>query len=265
MTQPFEIHPDPPGGAARAFLSTDLPWNIFALADLAPPYAEHARLTVALDADERIVASCLIYDFPGDRSLVTFGSAEGIRTILGSVELPDETNLVARERDLPVVTEFFEPIGEFRTIQRMSLTRGDFTPGAISPSFTTGLIGAGEYAEVDLLYERWGGITTGLFPDGQVFGARDAEGRLCAVAVAMACNGIEGIGTVGAVFTHPDRRGRGLGKAVTATACQHWFDLGRNEIYLNVQSENAPARSAYRALGFKDRLTYRVLPGRRRS
>lgn len=253
---------DVPIARSRAFLSADLPWNIFVLADLAPPYAGHARLPVALDGDRQIVASCLILDYPGDRSLVPFGSAEGIRAIMASVELPDETYLVARERDWPVVNEFFESVGGFRTMQRMSLTRDRFTAAPLDPAFTVRQIGAGEYAEVDALYEGWGGMTTSLFPDGQVFGASDSEGRFCAVATA--CNWLDGIGTIGGVFTHPDRRGRGLGKAVTASACQFWFELGRDEIYLNVQSENAPARSVYRALDFDDRLTYRVLPARQR-
>lgn len=265
MSEPFEIRAVVPIDRTRAFLSTDVAWNCFVLADLAPPYGEHARLPVALARDGQIVASCLLYDYPGDRSLVPFGSAEGIRAILASVELPDQTFVVAREPDWPVVSEFFEPIGEFRTMHRMRLKQKQFAPAVLDSTFMMQRVEIGQYDDINSLYESWSGITTDLFPHGQVFGVRDAVGQLGAVAVATASDGLDRIGTIGGVFTHPELRGRGLGKAITTRACQHWFDLGRDEIYLNVNAENLAARSAYRALGFTDRLQYRALPARRRS
>lgn len=265
MIGSLQVCSDIPVEQARAFLRTDIPWNCFTLADLAPPYSEHARLPVAFGSDGQIVASCLLYDCPGDRSLVPFGSGDGIRAILAAVELPEQTFAVTRERYWPVVSEFFEPIGELRTMRRMSLTRDQFVPTALDLEFSVEQMGTVDHSEIDAFYQRSGGFMTDLFPEGAIFGVRNGEKRLCAVAVATAANGVEGIGTIGGVFTDPAIRGRGLGKAVTSQACQYWFDLGRDEVYLNVHSENAAARSVYRALGFTERLQYQAIPARRRS
>lgn len=264
MTQHFDVLPHVPDEIARAFLSTDLVWNCFTLADLAPPYSEHARFPVAAGTDGQILATCLLYDFPGDRSLVPFGSADGIRAILRAVDLPEQTFVVARETDWPVVSEFFAPVVDPRTMHRMSVSRSRFRPVALDRDLEIMRVERAQYEEVDALFALWGGITTDLFPEGRIFGVRDGEGRLCAVALAMAANGLDGIGTIGGVFTDPALRGRGPGKAVLTMVCRYWFDRGRKEIYLNVHSENAAARNAYRALGYVDRMWYCVCPARHR-
>ena len=266
MNPQYTILPDAPDDRARSFLLTDLVWNCFVLADLAPPYDVHARLPVALGPEGEIAAACLIYDCPGDRSMVPFGHPGAIRSILESVDLPDQTFLIGRDIDWNVLNEFFEPLGAFRSMSRMALTSDSFVPAAKAPGYTATLLRPDEYGEVDALYQLEVGLDwkTGLFPQATFVGARDEDEALCAVAAATAINLVDNIGTIGGVFTRPELRGRGLGRAVTSLACEQWFASGRDCVFLNVNVENHAARRTYKALGFTERLTYRGLPARLR-
>jgi len=59
-----------------------------------------------------------------------------------------------------------------------------------------------------------------------------------------------GVAALGNIATHPDRRGRGLGRAVTARLCASLLATVRH-IGLNVHAENAAAIACYRGLGFE--------------
>lgn len=262
MIGTLEVRSDAPFEQVRAFLERDVPSHVFVLADLAPPYARFARLATAHDPAGTIVATCLLYEFPGDASLVPSGSEEGIRAILSAIELPAETLLVISGVDRLVLRDYFITIGDFRTIQRMSLVPADFKSATCRPGISVELIEPTTYNEVNSLYGAHG-ASMDLYPDGTVYGVRDPDGHLSSIAVATAMNGVEGIGTIGGAFTHPLLRGKGLAKAVVSRACDHWFDLGRRNIYLNVARDNLAAISVFSALGFRDRLTYEVVPVRR--
>ncbi len=57
------------------------------------------------------------------------------------------------------------------------------------------------------------------------------------------------VAALGNIATHPDRRGRGLGRQVTARACQALAD-DRCAVALNVAADNAAALRVYERLGF---------------
>lgn len=59
---------------------------------------------------------------------------------------------------------------------------------------------------------------------------------------------------VSAVCTHPDARGRGYGKAMTARVAEHIMDGGKTP-YLHVFAANLPAIRAYESVGFTLRRT----------
>ena len=64
-----------------------------------------------------------------------------------------------------------------------------------------------------------------------------------------------GVAALGNVATVPERRGRGLARAVCARLCR---ELAPRVplVGLNVAVANAPARRCYRALGFREVLRY---------
>lgn len=66
---------------------------------------------------------------------------------------------------------------------------------------------------------------------------------------------INGVAAIGNVATHPDHRGRGLARRVTATLC-HRLLTEVDVIGLNVTLGNVPARRLYERLGFVDVLPY---------
>jgi len=84
---------------------------------------------------------------------------------------------------------------------------------------------------------------------GACFGIREA-GALVAVAGVHVVAPAQGVAALGNIAVAPARRGRGLGRAVTAALCQHL--LARvHTIGLNVAADNAPAIACYRGLGFE--------------
>ena len=82
-----------------------------------------------------------------------------------------------------------------------------------------------------------------------------AQGELVAAAGTHVCSEQAGVAAIGAVYTRPDHRGRGLGRVVTAGVIERL--AGRvATIGLNVAEDNQPARRIYDALGFEPILAY---------
>jgi RimJ/RimL family protein N-acetyltransferase len=86
--------------------------------------------------------------------------------------------------------------------------------------------------------------------EGIYFGAH-VRGRLIAAAGTHINSPHQGVAVVGNVFTHPDYRGRGYGKAVTAVVTAHML-RSCNLIVLSVDPANRPARRIYESLGYKE-------------
>ena len=84
--------------------------------------------------------------------------------------------------------------------------------------------------------------------DGHWWGLLDGL-RLCAVAGLNAR--YESMGQVGGVYTVPDERGRGLGRAVMQTLCHDAMTRHQLEkLILFTGERNLPARKLYESLGF---------------
>lgn len=58
------------------------------------------------------------------------------------------------------------------------------------------------------------------------------------------------------IVTAPALRGKGLASAVTRWLLARAHALGARRAYLQVDADNAPARSIYRSLGFEDQYSY---------
>ncbi len=88
-----------------------------------------------------------------------------------------------------------------------------------------------------------------------LFGLRDGR-ELSAVAGLHVLSGAESVAMLGNIATRRDRRGRGLGRAVTAALMQELESRGIRHIGLNVHVDNEAARRLYLGLGFRERLLY---------
>jgi predicted GNAT family acetyltransferase len=88
----------------------------------------------------------------------------------------------------------------------------------------------------------------------QYFGLR-LKNRLLSVAGIHVYSEKYKVAALGNIVTHPDYRGKGYSKAVTARLCQSLAEHVDN-IGLNVKADNTAAISMYRKLGFEIVGTY---------
>lgn len=84
---------------------------------------------------------------------------------------------------------------------------------------------------------------------GQYFGVRH-HGRLVSIAGVHVYSASYRVAALGNITTHPDERGKGFARAVTARLCQHLAE-SVDFIGLNVKSDNQPALALYQTLGFR--------------
>ena len=75
-------------------------------------------------------------------------------------------------------------------------------------------------------------------------GVRDG-GRL--VACAADTSAVAGVGHLSSIAVHPDGRGRGLGRAVTAALVRRLFDDGCDLVTLGMYADNDAGRAMYDA------------------
>jgi predicted GNAT family acetyltransferase len=75
--------------------------------------------------------------------------------------------------------------------------------------------------------------------------------RIVAAAGTHLVSDTHGVAAIGNVFTHPDLRGRGLGRAVTGAVLADLGSRGIRTVILNVSQSNAVAVRMYERLGFK--------------
>jgi GNAT superfamily N-acetyltransferase len=83
---------------------------------------------------------------------------------------------------------------------------------------------------------------------GEYFGYFD-DGRLIAMAGERMCAGE--LHEVSGICTHPDFQGRGLARRLTLKLVRRQMQRGKRP-FLHVMSHNAPARTLYARMGFRD-------------
>lgn len=113
-------------------------------------------------------------------------------------------------------------------------------------------LGPGDRDEVLAFYEasypgHW--FEPQLLDTGCYFGRR-ADGRLVCVAGVHVYSPRQRVAALGNIATHPDYRGRGHARAVTARLCRHLGE-STDHIGLNVKADNAAAIRCYESLGFE--------------
>lgn len=91
--------------------------------------------------------------------------------------------------------------------------------------------------------------------DRSFVGVADPDGRLSAAAGTHVLSERRRLAALGSVFVRPDRRGRGLGRLVSAGTLVRVADRC-DLVGLNVAADNAPARAIYESLGFRSVLDY---------
>lgn len=93
-----------------------------------------------------------------------------------------------------------------------------------------------------------------MLESGQYFGIR-RDSRLVAVAGVHVFAPAQGVAALGNIATHPDYRGHGLARSVTARLCLSLLE-SVSLIGLNVHSQNQVAIHCYQRLGFRQCARY---------
>lgn len=76
------------------------------------------------------------------------------------------------------------------------------------------------------------------------------DGRL--LACAADTSAVDGVGHLSSIAVDPTLRGRGLGRAVTASLARTMFEEGCDLVTLGMYADNEAGRALYDSLGFRD-------------
>ena len=246
------------------FLRADAPAQIYALADLDDAFWPDTRWFASARADGELAAVCLVLEklalpivhaVAPPRDPATLALVAELRA-----RLPERffVNLPVGFAEVFEASHAIEPHGEY---VKMWLPDAGALGGAAPPGIEPlGPEHAGELADFyrtrayapDERHGRF--FEPYMLSLGPWFGLRE-RGALVCVAGIHVCSRRYGVAALGNVATVPERRGRGLARAVCARLCRE-LTAALPLVGLNVAVANAPARACYRALGFRDALRY---------
>lgn len=226
--------------------------HIYALADLDEPYWSASTWWRNGDA-----AFGLVGLPDGETIVYAVSSADPSGTMALAAELVGEVppTLVTGVTGIGGV---FERAGRSlvwqRGYNRFHLTNPDQVPTR-DPEVVS--LGPDDSDELVSLYAVQPGASfflPSMLHDETFVGVRD-EDRLVAVAGTHVFSRARDVAAIGAVFTHPDHRGRGLGAQVTAGVIDRIGDRV-STIGLNCTVANVAARRIYSRMGFTEALAY---------
>ncbi len=234
-----------------AWLRRDIPLHLYSLGDLDPFFWPYT-VWYGLESAGRLEAVCLLYTRPALPVLLALGDRpEPLRTLLqgliGLLPLRCYAHLS------PGVETALEPAYQLVSHgvhDKMMLE----TPAAfqeVDVAHTRRLTPADEsmlqalYAlsYPDNAFDAW------MLATGHYYG-RFLDGQLRAAAGVHVYSRRYGVAALGNITVHPDYRGRGHARAVTARLCQALHPTTPH-IGLNVKADNVAAQAVYTRLGFR--------------
>lgn len=253
--------PDPPPDSVvvadttelEAFFDDHRAVHIYALADLDEPFWSASRWYRRRDAVVGLVG------LPSGQGVACY--AVSTRDPAGSLELLADLApglpaglLITAPTGVAAVLRPVRPVAWSASLVRYELTDPTLLP---DPDDRVAPLGRGDVGELQELYDHEPGAVFFLphmLDDGAFVGLR-VGGRLVAAAGTHVCSTARGVAALGAVYTAPAHRGRGLGRAVTAEVSRRL--TGRvDTIGLNVLVSNVAARRIYDSIGFSPILDY---------
>jgi ribosomal protein S18 acetylase RimI-like enzyme len=221
----------------RAILRQDPRWCVYALGDLTP----------------RMFAKCQW--FTPDLALVVHDYGTSILFAHGTGSIREALDHVTSPVHLQVRQDALDEVARLATVTHVKhMTRMAWTGGSTRVSDRVARLGTNDVPPLERLYAD--GESTGESPDffypsmvtdGVFFGVYKGEELIAAAGTHLVARD-EGAAAIGNVYVRRDRRGRGLGRAVTAAVIHEL--AGIETIGLNVRADNTPAIRVYESLGF---------------
>ncbi|MEM9609259.1 MAG: GNAT family N-acetyltransferase [Actinomycetota bacterium] len=239
-------------GELEAFFSDRRAAHIYALVDLEPPFWEGSSW---FRRDEAVVGVVALPDGDGLAVYaVSTKDAEGSIELLCQLasELP-AGQLITGPTGMDEALRAVRPVAPLGPHVRYEMAG----PSAAAAAADVVALGPADLPAIEALYATEPGAAFFLphMLDDETFVGAHEGGELIAVAGTHVVSERQGVAAIGGVLTRSDRRGRGLGRAVTAGVVERL--AGRVEVIgLNVHADNRPARAVYEALGFVAIHTY---------
>ena len=224
----------------RAILRRDPAWCVYALGDLSP---EMFPKTEWFTPD----LSLVLKDY-GTSILFAMG-AGSVGEALGAVTWP--VHLQVRSDALDAIGRHAQ-VTDTRDMWRMTWTGErvalDQDDRAVRLREADGQALQSLYADGDESGESPDFFYPAMLTRGVFFGIYE-ERQLVAAAGTHLVSRDEGAAAIGNIYTRRDRRGRGLGRAVTTAVMRELASF--ETVGLNVRADNSAALSLYESLGFK--------------
>jgi ribosomal protein S18 acetylase RimI-like enzyme len=241
LTDPAEV---------RALLATDRAWAAYPLGDLAPGFWEQ---TTWFGTPGAVPAIIMLFRGFTPPVLFALGPPECVRPLLDELGTEPEFYLHIPPAVVGLLEERYRLTGVtamWRMVLDPSRYRAAPTLGAVSLG-PQDLDAVGElYRDGEATGEEPGFFAPSMVAQGVFFGIREGAG-LVAIAGTHLVVPAEGVAAVGNVYTRRDRRGHGLGAAVTTAVATELLRRGLPTVVLNVAQTNTAAVRLYLRLGFE--------------
>lgn len=232
-------------------LEADRETHLYALGDLEEPFWSHSRWFRRGDALVGIIST-------GDDWATGYAMSRVLPKETLDLFVEVQTELAAGSWVTGAIG-LHDAVGQARQCRsigphwRMILDQ----PRWIDHAFEVSELGPADVGAMQALHSTEPGRAfwlAGMLSDNRFVGLWD-EDRLVASAGCHVASERYGVVAIGGVFTHPDRRGEGLGAVVTSELVRRLH--GRYQtIGLNVEAINAPAINIYDRLGFRRAFQY---------
>ncbi len=240
---------DPP--QIEAVLRRDVFLNLYALGDLDPFFWPHTTW-YGLDDGGTVAAVALLYTAFDPPTLLALAGppAWPMRELLRAMGpvLPPRVYAHLSPECVPALAPRFrvESHGlHLKMALRDTSRLGSFDTSAVVPLMPA------DADELRAFYavshpRNW--FDPRMLETGCYYGVRDG-GELLSVAGVHVYSPAQRVAALGNIATHPNARGRGLGKAVTARLCAALADH-IDHVGLNVRADNPAAIACYERVGF---------------
>jgi ribosomal protein S18 acetylase RimI-like enzyme len=244
-------------GDAVEFLLRDPAWNAYGLGYLEPGAARAIQLWSA-QREGQIVSLVVRAELAQLTSLFATGDAEGLGEVIPQLsDLPPSGVFSARPEGLERLQQHVL-VGTSYRMSRMRVGRSDFRPRRTAE---TRRLGVADLEAVRAVYGMWtdshqlpGQLERGVYYG--VFAQSAGRRQLIAVAGTHCIAARHGIAAIGNVLTHSSYRNRGLASTTTTAVAEELFEMGCEELVLNVRQGNDAAHTTYRHLGFREHCTF---------
>jgi ribosomal protein S18 acetylase RimI-like enzyme len=237
----------------EGLLRQDAELRLYELGDLDPFFWPRTRWFLGQDDD-------------GPRGLVLLYEPDGLPCVLAHGREGDPAPGQVLEAALDQLPDRFyahlQPglaarLAEHRQVESSGaywrMVWRDPGPAEALPADAVEPLGIADLEALEALYARaypanW--FDRRMLETGMYSGVREGD-DLIAVAGIHVYAPTHGVAALGNITTHPDHRGRGLAKRVTASLCLRLRAAGATTVGLNVAQANAAAIACYRSIGFE--------------